>query len=231
VKTESEKKVLIVGAGGHGSEVRAYVENVGAAHEHVRLLGFIDDNRSKGPWLGTKVLGGLPELETLAHEEKDNTFHYITACGDNPVRCRLVRTIEAFGMENLRPWTLRHPSSQIGPEVQIGQGTLLAPNVIITTRARIGHHCILNVKVSVSHDCVIGDFVNINPGAVICGSVDIGAGAYIGAGAVIKDRIRIGRGVTVGAGAVVVHDLPDGITVVGVPARAIKENPIDWLSA
>ena len=231
MKTGCEEKLLIVGAGGHGSEVRAYVENVAAANECVRLLGFIDDNRTKEPWLGTQILGGLPDLESLARKKRDNTFHYITACGDNPVRRRVVRTIEGYGLSNLRPWTLRHPSSQLGPDVQIGQGTLLAPNVIVTTRARIGNHCILNVKVSVSHDCVIGDFVNINPGAVICGRVDIEAGAYIGAGAVVKDRIRIGRGVTVGAGAVVIHDLPDGVTAVGVPAHVIKENPIDWLNA
>ena len=76
---------------------------------------------------------------------------------------------------------------------------------------------------------MIGNFVNINPGATICGQVSIGDGAYIGAGAVVKDKIRIGRGAIVGAGAVVVRDLPDGVTAVGVPARVIKQNDIDWL--
>ena len=227
----SSENLVIIGAGGHGSEIRAYIENSAVANGHMRFLGFIDDNRAKGPWLGTEILGGMTDLEVLARREKGSEFHYITACGDNPVRRRLVKNIEAFGLTNVHPRTLRHPTSQVGREVEVGPGTLLAPNVIVTTRVHIGSHCILNVRASVSHDCVIGDFVNINPGAVICGTVDIGIGAYIGAGAVLKEGIRIGRGVTVGAGAVVIRDLPNGVTAVGVPARVIKENSIDWINA
>jgi serine acetyltransferase len=37
--------------------------------------------------------------------------------------------------------------------------------------------------------------------------------------------MRVGPFTTVGAGAVVNRDLPPAVTAVGVPARAIKENP------
>jgi len=226
-----EQNLLIIGAGGHGSEVRAYIEALTATQRRLRLLGFIDDNRTRGTWLGTEVLGRLSDLQELARSRETSYFGYITAFGDNSIRRHIVQTIESFQLRNLRPWTLVHPTSLIGPKVEIGVGTLLAPNTIITTHAHIGHHAILNVRASVSHDCVIGDFVNLNPAAVICGSVEIGEGSYIGAGAVVKDRVRIGRGVTVGAGAVVIHDLSDGVTAVGVPARVIKESTIDWLNS
>jgi len=228
-KLMGARELVIVGAGGHGSEILAYLE--GMRQSETRLLGFIDDNKSRGPWLGSRILGGLVELAPLAENARPHVLNYITAFGDNAIRCRVVRVIEKMELANVRPWTLRHPSSQVGSAVEIGSGTILAPNTIVTTRARIGNHCILNVRVSVSHDCRIGDFVNLNPAAVICGCVEIGDGSYIGAGAVVNDRVRIGRGVTVGAGAVVIHDLPDGVTAVGVPARVIKENSIDWLNA
>ena len=224
------EEIVIVGAGGHGSEVRTYIRDLAAVKEGVRLLGFIDDNRAPGPWLRSEILGGLPELDALARRGKDKVLGYLTAFGENLIRLRVVRAIEALGLSNLHPWTLQHPTAHVGPEVQIGEGVLLAPNVIVTTLVRIGRHSILNVKVSVSHDCVIGEFVNINPGATICGRVSIGDGAYIGAGAIVKDTISIGRGVTIGAGAVVIHDLPDGVTAVGVPARVIKQHPVDWLN-
>lgn len=224
------QNILIIGAGGHGSEVRAYIEDLPGAEECVRLLGFIDDNRAAGAWLQTEILGGLPGLKELARSRSDIVFGYITAFGHNFLRHRIVRAIENFGLNNLRPWTLRHPTAHVGPEVQIGEGTLLAPNVIVTTRAVIGRHSILNVRVSVSHDCLIGDFANINPGAILCGRVSIGDGAYIGAGVIVRDGIRVGPGVTVGAGAVVIEDLPDNVTAVGVPARVIKTNTLKWLN-
>src|SRR5947207_5084241 len=102
----AEDGSVIIGAGGHGSEVRAYIGDV-ASSRHVRLLGFVDENRTPGPWLGTEVLGGLSALQTLAHRQENDTLGYITAVGDNGVRLRLVKTIEGLGLRNLRPLTLR----------------------------------------------------------------------------------------------------------------------------
>lgn len=45
--------------------------------------------------------------------------------------------------------------------------------------------------------------------------------ASIGAGAVILPGLTIGENAVVGAGAVVTKDVPDGVTVVGNPARKL----------
>jgi acetyltransferase-like isoleucine patch superfamily enzyme len=50
--------------------------------------------------------------------------------------------------------------------------------------------------------------------------VRVGSGTLLGLGSRILPGIRVGRGCTVGAGAIVTRDVPDGVTVVGVPARA-----------
>lgn len=52
---------------------------------------------------------------------------------------------------------------------------------------------------------------------------ELGDGVFVGAGARILGGIHLGDGCSVGAGAVVVDDVPAGATVVGVPARPVRE--------
>jgi len=49
----------------------------------------------------------------------------------------------------------------------------------------------------------------------------LGNNIFIGAGAKILGGIKIGNNVKIGANAVVLKDVPDGVTVVGIPGRAV----------
>ncbi len=218
--------VILIGAGGHGSELASYVQDLIARGEKIRVVGFVDENKPPGRFHGSKILGDFRDLGAFLRAHTKETFHYITATGDNKRRREFVQKIECLRAKNLRPWTLRHPWAHLSQEVQIEEGTCLAPGVIVTSRVQIGRHCILNVNASVSHDCIVGDFVNINPGATICGNVRIGKGCYIGAGATVIEKVSIGNWTVIGAGAVVVDDIPSHVTAVGVPARVIKRHSV-----
>ena len=52
----------------------------------------------------------------------------------------------------------------------------------------------------------------------------IGNDVFIGAGAKILGGITIGNHVKIGANAVVLKDVPDGVTVVGIPAKTVNIN-------
>jgi sugar O-acyltransferase (sialic acid O-acetyltransferase NeuD family) len=210
-------ELYVVGAGGHGRELHAYIQDLKRAGWDGTLRGYLDDGLPAGRHGRLEVLGPIDALAA-------KTAHYLTAFGSNPLRRKIVERLATLYGDKFAPWTLLHPLAYVGEDVAIGPGTCIAPGVIVTAKVTIGSHCILNVKASVSHDCTIGDFVNINPAATVCGSVSIGEGAYIGAGAVVKERVSIGAWSIIGAGTVVIRDIPPNVTAVGVPAQIIKEH-------
>ena len=67
-----------------------------------------------------------------------------------------------------------------------------------------------------------GDHVHIAPGATLSGAVQVGRLSHIGTGASVRQGVRIGERVVVGVGSVVINDVPDGMVVVGTPARPLK---------
>jgi len=216
--------LVVIGAGGQGSEVHAYVLSLQSKGLILTLVGAVDEFRPAGKWETTRLLGGFETLRDMVLAKPQEMFSYITAVGHNEVRRKLVTKIAKLESSNIAPWTLVHPDAFIGHDVVIGSGTLIAPRAVITTHVQVGDHCIINVKASISHDCVIGNFTNINPGATLCGNVRVGDGAFIGAGATLIEKVQVGEGAVIGAGAVVISDIPANVTAVGVPAHIIRHH-------
>lgn len=115
--------------------------------------------------------------------------------------------------------TVIHPAATVSASAKIGVGTVISAGVVVQMDAVVGRYCSLNTACTVDHDNVLADGVNIAPGAHLAGGVQVGEGAFIGIGATLKGWLRIGARATVGAGAVVLKEVPDGVTVVGNPAR------------
>jgi serine O-acetyltransferase len=108
---------------------------------------------------------------------------------------------------------------QIGNDVYVGPGLMITHGqVVIDGRTTIGARCQINpwVTIGLSNSKKLGFSIE---------GPRIGDNVHIGTGAKIIGPITIGDRVRIGANAVVVHDVPSGVTVVGVPARVVGAPP------
>jgi sugar O-acyltransferase (sialic acid O-acetyltransferase NeuD family) len=118
--------------------------------------------------------------------------------------------------------TVVHPATTCSRWVTIGEGSIVAPGVIMTCQVDIGRHVILNLGAHIAHDVKIQDYSTVSPGVEIMGHVTIGRAVFVGVNATLIDGVSIGEDAIVAAGAVVVDDVPEMSLVAGVPAKVKK---------
>jgi sugar O-acyltransferase (sialic acid O-acetyltransferase NeuD family) len=208
-------KIIIVGAGGHGTAV---ADALLAAGQDV--LGFVDKEKGKhGQTIcGLPVLGGesiLADYRSLG-VQLANGVGRIKAGG---IRSSVQERLELAGWEFV---TVRHPSATVSPFAYIASSVQLMANSVVQPGARVGPGCIVNSAAIVEHDVRLGAFVHVSCNATLCGGVTIGPGSHIGAAAVVRQGVHLGPSTVVGAGAVVLGSFSGGNTLVGVPARILN---------
>jgi len=209
------RRVVIIGAGGHGRVVREIV----ALQAHLEVSAFYDDDQQK--W--GRVIDGTPVLghTDCLREGKRPADAVVIAVGgtDNRPRAELFNEMAQLGYEMV---SVVHPHSCVSESVTIGRGFVGMAGIIVNPGAEIGDDVCINTGASVDHDCRLGHHCSIFPNASVAGGVTIGPFACIGQNASVNQYLSIGAFSVVGAGAVVTKDLPDHVVAVGVPARVIR---------
>jgi bifunctional UDP-N-acetylglucosamine pyrophosphorylase / glucosamine-1-phosphate N-acetyltransferase len=119
------------------------------------------------------------------------------------------------------PFAKLRPGTQVAEDVHIGSFTELV-RTSVGRGSKVPH-------VSYLGDTDLGEDANIGAGTITANfdgvhknRTRIGDGAFVGVDTMLVAPVKLGKASRTGAGSVVTRDVPDGATVVGVPARVVR---------
>jgi len=209
-------RTIIVGAGDFGRELDAWVaQDSSISRSDPRY--FLDDNSGalrKYPHLEPRLMGSIESFEP---EIDDLLFLGIS---DPETKEFIVTKLNSRSIELA---TFIHSSVITSSTLDVGQGTVICPGVIISVGARLDACVTLNLQSTVGHDTEVGAFSSIMSHVDLTGHSKIGKGAYVGSHATILPGVVVEDWALVGAGSVVTRRVPAGTTVFGVPAKQLSK--------
>ena len=204
--------LVLVGGGGHASDVLQAIEAVNAACPTYHLIGILDDDDVDPRRFAGRDVTHIGPVADVAVVDAA----YVLCLGWPWSRHTVARRI---GEEGQPAPPIVHPTAVVGAGVELGPGTVVLDHAHLSPFVRLGAHALVSYLASVGHDTVFGDHASVLPNAAVSGGVTAGHRVLVGAGAVVREGVYLGDDVRVGAGAAVVTDVAAGVTVVGVPAR------------
>ncbi|QWI13769.1 acetyltransferase [Bacillus mycoides] len=206
-----KKKLLIIGAGGHGK----VIADIALKMNKWEYISFLDDSEDVKASMGIEIID-----KSTSFSKYIRNYDFFVGIGNNSIREKIQEQLESLGASIP---ILIHPTAIIGEQVFLGVGTVVMAGAVINCCTKIGKGCIINTASTIDHDNVIEDYAHISPGAKLAGTVKIGRSTWLGIGSVISNNITITDKCNVGAGAVVIRDITELGTYVGVPARRLQD--------
>jgi sugar O-acyltransferase (sialic acid O-acetyltransferase NeuD family) len=207
------KRVLILGAGGFGRELYHWLLQHPDSGRAWEVAGFLDDRPDALAGFDFPV--GIVSAVKAYTPGADDLL--VCAIGQPKVKRPLCEELRRRGARFL---TFVHPSVVLGGRVELGEGVVLCPGVVITSCIRLDDLVMVNCCSSVGHDVRIGAYSTLCGHCDITGNCVLGESVFVGSGASLIPGVQVGDAAVVGAGSVVIRAVRAGASVFGNPASA-----------
>jgi UDP-3-O-[3-hydroxymyristoyl] glucosamine N-acyltransferase len=107
----------------------------------------------------------------------------------------------------------------IGDNVEVGPNSTIRRGALDNTI--VGNGCKIGALSNIGHNCILGKNSILTCQIVLGGSTKLGNNVFMGINSATKNKVIIGSNVVVGMGAVVIKDVPDNVTLIGIPAKIV----------
>jgi sugar O-acyltransferase (sialic acid O-acetyltransferase NeuD family) len=184
------KRLLIIGAGGHGRSVAEAAQR----SRSYEVTAFLDDAANRPQSVcGIPVWGSTAELES--HRCKIDTV--IVALGNNELREVLHARVKAAGLPLA---TVIHPAAIVSSHAVIEPGCTVMAGAVIGSMAHVAEGAIVNCGAVVDHDCRVEAFAHLGVNAAMSGSSVLGRGAWMKAGSSLGYGVHLPARAVMGPG-------------------------------
>ena len=189
------KKLAIIGAGGHGKVVGEI-----ALLNQYDTINFFDDKISEIKNFPFRIVGNIELLK----KNLKNYDDFFVAIGENVTRCDKISLLKN---EKKNIVSLIHPKSTVSEFSSIEAGSCVMANAAINAGTLIKEGVIINTSASIDHDCQIEDYAHISPTCSLSGNVKVGKFTHLGTGTSVHPGINIGQNVKTGIGSKIYKDI------------------------
>jgi len=184
------KRVIVIGAGGHGRSVAEAIVLLGRD----KLVGFVDDGADANVKVWTYHVVGTTDSVNNWSGLVDAV---VVAIGNNAVRETLHYHVLGAGLALL---SVVHPAAFVSPTAALGAGCVVMAGAVVGTEALLGEGVIVNCGATVDHHCIVDDFGHLGVNACMAGGSVLGRGAWmqagsaLGYGAMLENRATLSPG-------------------------------------
>jgi len=203
----SQRKIIIIGAGGHAAELRDYIGHMQKLGTEIQVEGFLDDDANAYTTYGYAE----PFLGSITDHLIRTDVDYLMGIANIKYRRPIIERFEAAGA-NFRG--LIHPTVLLSPSATLGKGVIISHNASVGPKVIIGDHNIINSRCTIGHDTILGKYNFVSPQVAFSGHTTVGDENMIGVNSCTIPGLVIGNNNVIAAGTVLYKNVGDGQTLI-----------------
>jgi sugar O-acyltransferase (sialic acid O-acetyltransferase NeuD family) len=213
VMEQNKKDLFIIGAGGFGRELELWLKLVPETFRDFRIVGYIDDNLN--------ALNGFPGnykiLGTIDDFNFKKTDYAVISISEPQIKENVFRRLK----DRVKLYTFIASSAIIGDINNIGEGSVICPNAIISVNTVVGKCVTVNCGTQLGHDSRIGDFSSFMASVMIGGGVVISDRVYFGSQSALVPGKKVCSDAKISAGSIVIASANKPGVYFGNPAKLL----------